>query len=165
MVGDRRTVHPDAVPPFVVLASLRLTLWVLAKASAVIVVLLGIALARHVESVRADRRREHVRQQLEPVLSRFLDSDRPTKLAEVLRPAFLRMNAAERPVAAVLVIDLMSEAPPGRIEQLRSELEESGIARSVRPFEVHPQRCMAVGGGIRVANGSRIVGGRVDGPR
>ena len=42
-----------------------------------------------------------------------------------------------------------------------SLLEPDAITRSVRPFEVHPDTCMAVGGGIRVANGSRIVGGRV----
>jgi len=42
-----------------------------------------------------------------------------------------------------------------------SLLEPDAITRSVRPFEVHPDTCMAAGGGIRVANGSRIVGGRV----
>jgi cellulose synthase/poly-beta-1,6-N-acetylglucosamine synthase-like glycosyltransferase len=42
-----------------------------------------------------------------------------------------------------------------------SLLEPDAITRSVRPFEVHPDNCMAAGGGIRVANGSRIVGGRV----
>ncbi|MBV9417792.1 MAG: glycosyltransferase family 2 protein, partial [Solirubrobacterales bacterium] len=42
-----------------------------------------------------------------------------------------------------------------------SLLEPEAITRSVRPFEVHPDHCMAVGGGIRVANGSKIVGGRV----
>jgi cellulose synthase/poly-beta-1,6-N-acetylglucosamine synthase-like glycosyltransferase len=42
-----------------------------------------------------------------------------------------------------------------------SLLEPQAITRAVRPFEVHPDNCMAVGGGIRVANGSRIVGGRV----
>jgi cellulose synthase/poly-beta-1,6-N-acetylglucosamine synthase-like glycosyltransferase len=42
-----------------------------------------------------------------------------------------------------------------------SLLEPDAITRSVRPFEVHPDSCMAAGGGIRVANGSRIAGGRV----
>jgi cellulose synthase/poly-beta-1,6-N-acetylglucosamine synthase-like glycosyltransferase len=42
-----------------------------------------------------------------------------------------------------------------------SLLEPQAITRSVRPFELHPDHCMAVGGGIRVANGSRIVGGQV----
>jgi len=42
-----------------------------------------------------------------------------------------------------------------------SLLEPDAITRSVRPFEVHPDTCMAAGGGIRVANGSMIVGGRV----
>jgi cellulose synthase/poly-beta-1,6-N-acetylglucosamine synthase-like glycosyltransferase len=45
-----------------------------------------------------------------------------------------------------------------------SLLEPQAITRAVVPFEVHPDRCMAVGGGIRVANGSRIVGGRVVAP-
>jgi cellulose synthase/poly-beta-1,6-N-acetylglucosamine synthase-like glycosyltransferase len=42
-----------------------------------------------------------------------------------------------------------------------SLLEPQAITRAVRPFEVHPDSCVAVGGGIRVANGSRIVGGQV----
>jgi cellulose synthase/poly-beta-1,6-N-acetylglucosamine synthase-like glycosyltransferase len=42
-----------------------------------------------------------------------------------------------------------------------SLLEPEAITRAVRPFEVHPDTCMAVGGDIRVANGSKIVGGRV----
>jgi cellulose synthase/poly-beta-1,6-N-acetylglucosamine synthase-like glycosyltransferase len=42
-----------------------------------------------------------------------------------------------------------------------SLLEPEAITRAVRPFEVDPDSCMAVGGGIRVANGSKIVGGRV----
>jgi cellulose synthase/poly-beta-1,6-N-acetylglucosamine synthase-like glycosyltransferase len=45
-----------------------------------------------------------------------------------------------------------------------SLLEPQAITRAVRPFEVHPDSCMAVGGGIRVANGSRIVGGQVETP-
>jgi cellulose synthase/poly-beta-1,6-N-acetylglucosamine synthase-like glycosyltransferase len=42
-----------------------------------------------------------------------------------------------------------------------SLLEPEAITRAVRPFEIHPDHCMAVGGDIRVANGSKIVGGRV----
>ena len=45
-----------------------------------------------------------------------------------------------------------------------SLLEPQAITCAVRPFEVHPDTCVAVGGGIRVANGSRIVGGRVVAP-
>jgi cellulose synthase/poly-beta-1,6-N-acetylglucosamine synthase-like glycosyltransferase len=45
-----------------------------------------------------------------------------------------------------------------------SLLESDAIMRSVRPFEVNPDHCMAVGGGIRVANGSQIVAGRVVAP-
>jgi cellulose synthase/poly-beta-1,6-N-acetylglucosamine synthase-like glycosyltransferase len=40
-----------------------------------------------------------------------------------------------------------------------SILEPDAITRAVVPFEVHPDQCMAVGGGIRVANGSKIVDG------
>ena len=46
-----------------------------------------------------------------------------------------------------------------------SLLEPEAITHAVVPYEVHPDLCMAVGGGIRVANGSRIVGGRVVAPR
>jgi cellulose synthase/poly-beta-1,6-N-acetylglucosamine synthase-like glycosyltransferase len=42
-----------------------------------------------------------------------------------------------------------------------SLLEPDAITRAVRPFEVHPDTCLAVGGDIRVANGSTIAGGRV----
>ena len=42
-----------------------------------------------------------------------------------------------------------------------SLLEPDAITRAVIPFEVRPDHCMAVGGGIRVANGSKIVGGQV----
>jgi cellulose synthase/poly-beta-1,6-N-acetylglucosamine synthase-like glycosyltransferase len=42
-----------------------------------------------------------------------------------------------------------------------SLLEPDAISHGVVPFEVHPDQCMAVGGGIRVANGSKIVGGQV----
>ena len=42
--------------------------------------------------------------------------------------------------------------------------EPQAITRAIVPFEVHPDHCMAVGGGIRVANGSRIVGGRLVAP-
>jgi cellulose synthase/poly-beta-1,6-N-acetylglucosamine synthase-like glycosyltransferase len=46
-----------------------------------------------------------------------------------------------------------------------SLLEPDAITRAVVPFEVNPDHCMAVGGGIRVANGSQIVGGQVVAPR
>jgi cellulose synthase/poly-beta-1,6-N-acetylglucosamine synthase-like glycosyltransferase len=45
-----------------------------------------------------------------------------------------------------------------------SLLEPDAITRAKRPFEVHPDTCLAAGGGIRVANGSRIVDGRVVAP-
>ena len=46
-----------------------------------------------------------------------------------------------------------------------SLLEPEAITAAVRHFEIHPDSCMAVGGGIRVANGAKIVGGRVVAPR
>jgi cellulose synthase/poly-beta-1,6-N-acetylglucosamine synthase-like glycosyltransferase len=45
-----------------------------------------------------------------------------------------------------------------------SLLEPDAITRAIRPFEVHPDTCLAAGGGVRVANGSRIVDGRVVAP-
>src|SRR5215472_13761364 len=45
-----------------------------------------------------------------------------------------------------------------------SLLETDAIKRAVGPFEIHPDTCMAVGGDIRVANGSTIVAGRVVAP-
>ncbi|HUA06545.1 MAG TPA: glycosyltransferase family 2 protein [Solirubrobacteraceae bacterium] len=45
-----------------------------------------------------------------------------------------------------------------------SLLEPQAITRAVRHFEIHPDQCMAVGGGIRVANGAEIVGGQVVAP-
>lgn len=45
-----------------------------------------------------------------------------------------------------------------------SLLEPQAITAAVRHFEIHPDQCMAVGGGIRVANGAKIVGGQVVAP-
>jgi HEAT repeat protein len=110
-----------------VVAPLRLTVWVLAIGAAVIIVLLAIVIARHLEWVRADRRREHVRRELEPIFSRFFETEDRARLAAELRPAFLRMDAAHRPVAAVLVTDVMKGVPLSQKEPLRDALEESGI--------------------------------------
>jgi len=100
----------------VVVAPLRFTLWVLALATLAILVLSAIGVSRHFEWVRAARRREEVADQLGPVFSRFFESQDPGRLAEELRPAFLRMNAAYRPVAAVLwrVRCWGESAPAGR---------------------------------------------------
>jgi HEAT repeat protein len=111
----------------VAVAPLRLTFWVLAVGTALIVVLIAIGVARHLEGVRHERRREHVQLELEPVFSRFLESEDHVQLAEDLRPAILRMDAAHRPVAAVLVTDLMREASPSQKDQLRGALEHAGI--------------------------------------
>jgi hypothetical protein len=106
---------------------LRLALWVLAGGAVVIAVLTAIGVARHLETVRDARRREHVRIELEPVFSRFLETEDSGGLAEQLRPAFLHMDKAHRPVAALLAIDVMREASPDQRERLRHGLEESGI--------------------------------------
>ena len=111
----------------VIVGPLRFTLWILAGAAAVIVVLIAIGTARHLESVRADRRRERVRRELGPVFSRFLETQHPAGVAEELRPAFMRMDAAQRPVAAVLIGNIMTQASPYQKGQLRDALEEAGI--------------------------------------
>jgi len=108
-------------------APLGLTLWVLAITAVVIVAVIAIGVSRHIESFRTDRRRERVRVELEPVFSRFFESEDRARLAEELRPVFMRMDAAHRPVAAVLVADLMQAASFSQREQLREALEESGI--------------------------------------
>jgi hypothetical protein len=108
-------------------APLRLTFWVVVVGAAVILVLIGLGVARHLQEVRDERRREHVRAQLGPVFSRFLETEDATHLAEELRPAFLRMDAAHRPVAASLTIDVMREASPSQKAQLSGELELAGI--------------------------------------
>jgi cellulose synthase/poly-beta-1,6-N-acetylglucosamine synthase-like glycosyltransferase len=40
-------------------------------------------------------------------------------------------------------------------------LEPDAISRIIRPYEVHPDTCVAVGGAIRIANGSTIEDGRI----
>jgi HEAT repeat protein len=117
----------SGVRVFLSVAPLRLTLWVVAIGTAVILVLIAIGVARHLETVRADRRLGRVRDELGPLFSRFLSAEHPVGLAEELRPAFLRMDAAHRVVAALLVTDLMADASPAQAEQLRNELEQSGI--------------------------------------
>jgi HEAT repeat protein len=108
-------------------APLRLTFWVVVVGAAVILVLIGLGVARHIRDVRDERSREHVRTQLEPVFSRFLESEDATHLAEELRPAFLRMDAAHRPVAAMLTIEVMREASPSHKTLLRRAFELAGI--------------------------------------
>jgi HEAT repeat protein len=108
-------------------APLRLTFWVVVVGAAVIVTLIGLGVARHLGEVRAERRREHVHKELQPMFSQFLRSEDATQLAEELRPAFLRMDAAHRPAAAWLTIDVMREASPSQKAQLRRELELAGI--------------------------------------
>ena len=110
-----------------VVAPLGLTIWVVAVSTAVVAILLAIVVVRHLEWARHDRLRERARSEFEPVFSRFLETGDHGRLAEELRPASMRMDAAERPVAAVLVTDLMREASPSQREVLRGELEEAGI--------------------------------------
>jgi cellulose synthase/poly-beta-1,6-N-acetylglucosamine synthase-like glycosyltransferase len=44
-------------------------------------------------------------------------------------------------------------------------LEPDAIARALRPFEEHPDDCVASGGNVRVVNSSQVVGGQVVDPR
>jgi HEAT repeat protein len=119
---------PGAPVLLTIVGPLRLTFWVLIVAAAVVLVLLAIVVARHLEWARAERRREHVRAELEPMFARFLETEDPVRLAEELRPVVLRLDAAHRPVAAVLVINLMHDAALARhTEQLRHTLEDAGI--------------------------------------
>jgi HEAT repeat protein len=110
-----------------IVAPLRLTFWVLAVGTAVIAVLIGIGVARHLQGVRDDRRRERVRSELEPVFSRFFATEDHMQLADDLRPVFLQMDAAHRPVAAVLVTGLMQRAVPSQKPPLREALQHAGI--------------------------------------
>jgi cellulose synthase/poly-beta-1,6-N-acetylglucosamine synthase-like glycosyltransferase len=43
-------------------------------------------------------------------------------------------------------------------------LEPDAIARALRPFEEHPDDCLAAGGNVRVVNSSHVVDGRVVDP-
>jgi HEAT repeat protein len=119
---------PSARVLLVVVAPLRLTLWVLVITTLIVVILLALVAARHLEVARAARRREHVRAELEPVFAEFLESENATDLAGELRPIMHRMDAAHRPVAAVLMIDLMTQAStPAQTAELRREFDESGL--------------------------------------
>jgi hypothetical protein len=71
-------------PVLAVVAPLRLTFWVPAIATAVIVVVIAVGVLRHLASVRADRRRDHVRDELGPVFARFLLFEALEPLVEVL---------------------------------------------------------------------------------
>jgi HEAT repeat protein len=82
---------------------------------------------RHLEWVRAARRRERVQAELEPVFSRFFETEDRARLSEELRPAFMRMDAAHRPVAAVLITEFMQRASWSQKEEVRSALEQSGL--------------------------------------
>jgi HEAT repeat protein len=143
--GTARIIHSDGSTPlgggatlsggrlmsaarvFLAVAPLPLTVWVLVVATALILVLIAIGVLRHLERARADRRREHVHAELEPVFATFLESDDQQRLADELRPSFMRMDAAERPVAALLVTELMGEASFAQREKLRGALEQAGI--------------------------------------
>jgi HEAT repeat protein len=106
---------------------LRLTFWVLAVAGVWVVFMFVLVVVRHLQSRRAAGRRERVQRELGPVFSRFLESDDHARLARELRPAFMRMDAAERPVAAVLVTELMEAASFSGRERLRDAFVDAGI--------------------------------------
>jgi HEAT repeat protein len=111
----------------VIVAPLRLTVWVVAVGTAIILVLMAVGVSEHVRRARAARRREHVHDELQPVFARFLETDDEQGLAASLRPVFMRMDAAHRPVAAALVTDVMGQATVSQRQSLRSALEQAGI--------------------------------------
>src|SRR5215471_9601203 len=108
----------SGVRVLLVVAPLRLTFWVVAVAAVLMIVIFAIGATWRLRSARADRRRERVRAELEPVFARFFETEDRARLAEELRPAFMRMDAAHRPVAALLVSDLMQAASWSQREQL-----------------------------------------------
>jgi HEAT repeat protein len=115
-------------PLLLVAAPLRLTFWVVVVATAVVVFLLGVVVARHLEWARAARRRETVARELEPMFARFLETGDRVRLEEELRASLRLMDAAHRPVAAVQIIDLMHEATSrAQTDAVRQALVESGI--------------------------------------
>jgi HEAT repeat protein len=117
-------------PLVLVAAPLRLTFWVLVVATAVILFLLGMVVARRLEWLRAARRRETVARELEPMFAGFLATGDRARLEDELRASLRRMDAAHRPVAAVLIIDLMREATSrAQTDAVRQALVESGIVQ------------------------------------
>ena len=120
----------SGAPLLLVAAPLRLTYWVLVVATAVIVFLFGVILARHLERAGAARRRETVARELEPMFARFLAAGDRARLEDELRASMRRMDAAHRPVAAVMIIDLMREATSrAQTDAVRQALVESGIVQ------------------------------------
>jgi hypothetical protein len=80
-----------------------------------------------------------------------------------LSTAFLQRRVAPTNIVNNALRRIGGEAASAFERGITSD-DPDAITRSVRPFEVHPDSCMAAGGGIRVANGSRIAGGRVVAP-
>jgi hypothetical protein len=114
--------------PLVIVGPLGFTLWVLVVSAAAILVVMAIGVLRHLESVRADQRRERVRAELGPMLSRFRETEDPTHLTEELHTVVSHMDAAHRAVGAMLAIDLVREAPSRtQTEALRRVFEETGV--------------------------------------
>src|SRR5262249_8191630 len=143
-----------------VAAPLRLTFWVLAVTGAWVIVLMALVVARHLQWARAARSRERVQGELGHVFSRFLESGDHAQLAGELRPAFMQMDSAERPVAAVLVTDLMRQVSPSQTEELRSTLEQAGIV------ELGERGTRRVSPGRRAPAGEMVgkIGARPPGP-
>jgi HEAT repeat protein len=108
-------------------APLRLTWWVLIVAAAIVAFLLAVVVLRHLQWAAAARRRERVSAELDPLFAGFFASEDPTHLANELRPRFLRLDAAHRPVAAVLIAEFVAKAAPAQRPALRDLLERSGI--------------------------------------
>jgi HEAT repeat protein len=107
---------------------LAVTWWVVLAAAAVTIFVLGLVVLRHLQWTRAARRREKVRAELEPIFARFLATEDQAQLEEEFHASLGRLDAAHRPVAAVLIIDLMREATShAQTEGVRQALVESGL--------------------------------------
>ena len=97
--------------------------------------MVAIGVSRHLDRARADRRRERVRGELEPVFSRFFETEDRARLAQELRPrscAWMRPNVrwlrcwSDREVAirAAEALVALSRRPRAR-DEARARLESS----------------------------------------
>jgi hypothetical protein len=102
------------------------TLWFVLGVTVLTFVLLGILIVRRIQWIRASRRREQLRAELEPVVSGLLRAEHPLRLEMELRPIIARLDENERPIAGALLIDLAQRASSSDRERLRRTLEETG---------------------------------------
>jgi hypothetical protein len=93
-----------SVLPAVLIAPDRMTVWVLAAGTVLIVVLAAIGVLRHFEAVSTERRRARLQREFGPVCSRFLETQDSDRLAESLRTAQRRGDAWWRLKATFFVV-------------------------------------------------------------